>query len=173
MSKQWLGLIIRTLLYLLMQVIVLKEIHLGTGEMPGVAILVYPVVLLTLPLQIPQFFILLLSFCIGSLVDLFYLSPGVHAGACLWMMLFRPLALRLLEPKNGYPTDAAPTISDLGVVWFSQYAGMLLVVFFLSYFILKVFTFVYIGQILLGAILSLFVSGIIIFLLQLFFSFRS
>jgi hypothetical protein len=104
---------------------------------------------------------------------MFYGSPGVHSGACLWMMVFRPLVLRLFEPKNGYPLDAEPTIGEMGILWFSQYAGVLLFVFFLSYFILQVFTFVYAGEIFLKTVLSYFVSGIVIFLLQLFFSFRS
>jgi len=101
------------------------------------------------------------------------MSPGVHAGACLWMVVLRPLMFRIFEPKNGYQLDMSPTISDLGIIWFAKYASSLLLVYFLSYFILQVFTFVYIGEIMVKTILSFFVSTIIIFLLQLFYSFKS
>ncbi len=173
MNNPWVVYIVRFLIYIALQVLVLKEINLSGSSHNLIYIIIYPIVLLTLPVKMPQFFVLLIAFLTGFLVDLFYMSPGVHAGACLWMAVFRPMAFRLFEPKNGYPTDVSPSVGGLGIVWFSQYASMLLIVFFFSYFTLQIFTFVYIGEILLKSLLSFFVSGIIIFLLQLFFSFRS
>lgn len=164
---------LRIVFYILLQVLVLKEITLGGDQQPLVFIFIYPLVLIILPIKIPQFFVLLLAFATGLVIDLFYMSPGVHAGACLWMVLFRPVILKLFEPKNGYFTDAKPTIGDMGVVWFAQYAGSLLFVFFISYFSLQIFTFVYAVEIFTKALLSFLVSGIIIFLMQLFFSFKS
>ncbi len=173
MNNIWFNHIIRFILYIIIQVLVLKEINLVGSNQNYIFIIIYPVAILTLPMKIPQFFIILIAFTIGFIVDLFYVSPGVHAGACLWMAVFRPLVLRIFEPKNGYQTDISPSISNLGVVWFAKYASVLLFIFFLSYFILQIFTFVYIGEILLKTILSFFVSSIIIFLVQLFYSFKS
>lgn len=173
MNNLWLNQAVKVFLYILLQVVVLKEIHLDSSNQKLIYILVYPVVLITMPLRIPQFFHLVIAFAVGITVDMFYLSPGVHAGACLWMAACRPLALKLLEPKNGYPLDTSPTINDFGIMWFMQYASILLLVFFFSYFTLQVFTFVYAAEILLKTTLSFFVSGIIILLFQLFFSFRS
>ncbi len=173
MNNIWIKHIIRFLIYIAIQVLVLKEINLIGSNKNYIFILIYPVVLLTLPIRIPQFFMLLTAFAIGFIIDLFYVSPGVHAGACLWMVAFRPLVLRLIEPKNGYQTDFSPTISDLGIIWFTKYASILLFIFFFSYFVLDVFTFVYAGEIFLKTILSFFVSSLIIFLLQLFYSFKS
>lgn len=173
MNNIWFNHIIRFILYIIIQVLVLKEINLVGSSQNYIFIIIYPVAILTLPMKIPQFFIILIAFTIGFIVDLFYVSPGVHAGACLWMVVFRPLVLRIFEPKNGYQTDISPSISNLGVVWFAKYASVLLFIFFLSYFILQIFTFVYIGEIMLKTILSFFVSSIIIFLVQLFYSFKS
>jgi len=173
MNNIWMSMVLRFLFYIGLQVFVLKEIHLSGSNQNLIFILIYPVALLTLPFRIPHFFIILMAFIVGFIVDLFYMSPGVHAGACLWMVVLRPLMFRILEPKNGYQLDMSPTISDLGIIWFAKYASTLLLVFFLTYFILQVFTFVYIGEIVLKTILSFFVSTIIIFLLQLFYSFKS
>lgn len=173
MSNSWFIYTLRFLLYIAIQVLVLKDINLVGTNQNYVFIIIYPVALLTLPVKVPQFFIILTAFAMGFIVDLFYVSPGVHAGACLWMVVFRPLVLRVFEPKNGYQTDIAPTISNLGVVWFAKYASVLLFVFFLSYFILQIFTFVFAGEILLKTFLSFFVSSIVIFLVQLFYSFKS
>ncbi len=173
MNKVWTVTVLRFLFYLGLQTLVLKEIHLSGNNQNLIFIIIYPVALLTLPFRVPHFFIILIAFCFGFIVDLFYMSPGVHAGACLWMVLFRPFLFRILEPKNGYQMDMSPTISDLGIIWFSKYASILLLIFFLAYFSLQIFTFVYIGEILLKTVLSFFVSTIIIFLLQLFYSFKS
>ena len=97
MNNIWVNHIIRFLLYILLQVLVLKEINLVGTNHNYVFIIIYPVAILTLPIKIPQFFIILIAFAIGFIVDLFYMSPGVHAGACLWMVLCRPLVLRLFE----------------------------------------------------------------------------
>ncbi len=173
MNSIWIKHIIRILLYIAIQVLVLKEINLIGSSQNYVFILIYPIIILTLPVKVPQFFMLLIAFAVGFTVDLFYVSPGVHAGACLWMVVFRPLVLRVLEPKNGYPTEVSPNIAGLGIVWFAKYVSVLLFIFFLSYFILDIFTFVYAGEIFLKTILSFFVSSIIIFLLQLFYSFST
>lgn len=173
MNNIWIKHIIRFLIYIAIQVLVLKEINLIGSNHNYIFIIIYPVFILTLPIKVPQFFMLLIAFAVGFTIDLFYISPGVHAGACLWMVAFRPLVLRLIEPKNGYLTDISPTISSLGIIWFSKYVSALLLIFFLSYFILDIFTFVYAGEIFLKTILSFFVSSIIIFLLQLFYSFNT
>lgn len=173
MSKIYTTNLIRLILYIALQVLVLKEINLGGQNHNLIFIFIYQIAILTLPFQIPQFFVVLIAFVIGFIVDLFYLSPGVNAGACLWMVLFRPIVLRIFEPQNGYQNDMSPTIGDLGIIWFMKYSSVLLFIFFLSYFILQIFTFVYTGEILIKTILSFFVSSIIIFLLQLFFSFKS
>jgi hypothetical protein len=173
MNNIWVNHIVRFILYIMLQVLVLKEINLIGTNQNYIFIIIYPVVILTLPIRVPQFFMILIAFSVGFIVDLFYVSPGVHAGACLWMVVFRPLVLRFFEPKNGYQTDISPTISNLGVIWFAKYASVMLAIFFFSYFILEIFTFVYFGEIILKTILSFFVSSIIIFLLQLFYSFKS
>jgi hypothetical protein len=161
------------MIYIAIQVLVLKEINLIGSSKNYIFILIYPVIILTLPIRVPQFFMLLIAFAIGFIIDLFYVSPGVHTGACLWMVAFRPLVLRLIEPKNGYLTEFSPTIHDMGIIWFAKYASILLFIFFFSYFILDVFTFVYAGEIFLKTVLSFCVSSLIIFLLQLFYSFNS
>ena len=155
MNNIWVNHIIRFILYIALQVFVLKEINLVGSNQNYIFIMIYQVAILTLPIKIPQFFMILIAFSIGFIVDLFYLSPGVHAGACLWMVVCRPIVLRMFEPKNGYQTDISPTISNLGVVWFAKYASVLLFIFFLSYFILEIFTFVYAGEIFLKTILSI------------------
>ncbi len=173
MNKSIFPFALRILMYVAVQVFVLKEIELGDSGRSYIEIIVYPAGMLFLPFHVSQFFLLILAFAVGVVIDLFYHSPGVHAGACLWMMLCRPLVLKWLEPKNGYGVDQTPSMSVLGAMWLFKYMGILLTIFFLSYFSLKIFTFVYLPKILLKAFLSFSVSIVIVFLIHILFSKKS
>jgi hypothetical protein len=158
----------RIILLVLLQVLVLKEIHFSNSNY--IEVLIYPLAIILLPLTIPQFFLILIAFVIGIFVDVFYQTPGVHTSACLWLVMARPLILKYLEPKSGYAIDQNLTGSTLGIFWFMKYAGSLLFIFILSYFIFQVFTFFYLGEILLKTLLSFSVSFFLMFLIQILFN---
>ncbi|MDQ3141539.1 MAG: hypothetical protein M3Q56_04750 [Bacteroidota bacterium] len=170
MNKLWSRNILRFVILILLQVFVLREINLSSSQTQFIYVIIYPLAILLLPVGLPQFFVLLISFITGFIVDAFYTSPGVHAGACLWLSLARPLALKWLEPKSGYGAGQYPTGESLGIFWFMKYMSTLMIVFFFFYFTLEIFTFVYLSQILLKTILSFIVSVFLIFLLQILFN---
>ncbi|MBK9718576.1 MAG: hypothetical protein IPQ02_03240 [Saprospiraceae bacterium] len=167
MNSIWVVHIIRFILLLAFQVLILKGINLSESQIQYVTIIVYPVAVLLLPIALPQFFILVIAFCSGIFVDLFYGTIGVHASACLWMASVRPIVLKYLEPKSGYSVDQNPNSYNLGIFWFLQYASLLMGVYIFCYFILEVFTFVYFGEILIKTLLSFVVSIFIIFIMQI------
>ena len=101
---------------------------------------------------------LMIGLALGIVIDLFYDSLGVHASACVFAAFMRPLILQFLEPRGGYPVNANPTMREFGVVWFMRYSGSILLLHLAFYFCVEVFTFVYIGQILLKIIASFIVS---------------
>ena len=170
MNNVYLRNIIRIILLVLFQVLVLKEIKFTSVGLNYMQILIYPLGLMLLPISIPQFFLILISFFTGLMVDQFYLSPGVHASACLWMIMARPLVLKYMEPKSGYSIDQNLTGYTLGIFWFMRYAGIMLFVFVLSYFIFEIFTFVFFGEILLRTIFSFCLSYFLMFLIQILFN---
>ena len=158
---------VRIIVLSLIQVLVLRNVPMSSSAGQYIFIIIYPVGLLLLPIALPQFFALMIAFLAGTFVDIFYQSPGVHAGACLWMVFMRPWILKYFEPKSGYSSSQNPTGESLGIFWFMRYVSVLMFVFFFSYFVLEVFTFVYMGEILLKAILSFSVSLFFIFVLQI------
>ncbi|MBK9271102.1 MAG: hypothetical protein IPM48_05865 [Saprospiraceae bacterium] len=167
MNKEIRANVIRIVLFVLLQVLLLKDIQIMTGSVQYLYLMVYPLSIIMLPLAMPQFFLLLTAFGLGFFVDLFYQSVGVHASACLWLAAARPFILRYLEPKSGYSTGLILSGGSLGIFWFLQYISICLLVFFFSYFCMEMFSFVYLGTILIKTIVSLFVSGMIIFLIQI------
>jgi hypothetical protein len=167
MNKEWRINGLRIIILILFQVFILKGIRLSDAPTQYVNIIIYPVAILLLPMDIPQFFVLLIAFTAGLTVDLFYNSIGVHAAACLWMAACRTFVLKFLEPKSGYSIDQKPNGYSLGIFWFFQYVSALMLIYFFFYFSLEIFTFVYLGEILIKTILSFVVSMFVISILQI------
>jgi len=167
MNKELRANIIRVLVFILLQVFLLKDVQIVMGSVQYLYIILYPLAIVMLPLNMPHFFLLLSAFGMGFIVDLFNGSIGVHASASLWLAAARPIILKFLEPKSGYSAGLIISGGSLGIFWFLQYVSFSLLVFFFSYFCMEMFSFVYLDTIILKTIISLFVSGLIIFLIQI------
>lgn len=159
--------IIRILLSVLVQVLIFKQVALGGPEFNYFHILVYPLAILMLPIDTPKPLVLIIAFTTGLIVDVFYDSPGLHAAALVFMAFLRPTVLRALTPDTGYVKNAFPVASYFGLLWYIQYAGVLLFFFLLAYFSLEAFTPVYIGSILMKTFFSFIVSFALIILHQI------
>ena len=122
-----------------------------------------------LPFKMRKTLVLLYSFGLGLFIDMFYNSPGVHAGALVIMAYLRNTVLRILEPNDGYDIASSPTLDTMGINWFLTYTSVLLFIFLFAYFSIEAFTFVYIYNIMLRTIFSFIPSFVIIYLLQLVF----
>lgn len=159
--------IIRTILFILVQVLVFKQVALGGADFNYFHIIIYPLAILLLPIDTPKPLVLLIAFAVGLLVDVFYDSIGLHAAALVFMAYLRPVVLRALQPDTGYKKNAFPVASVFGLLWYLQYSGFLLFVFLLVYFSFEAFTPVYIGSILLKTFLSFLVSFALVILHQI------
>lgn len=65
--------------------------------------------------------LLLISFALGLLVDMFYNSMGTHAFASVLMVYSRSLLLQLMLPTSGYEAATQPTLGNLGWKRFSLF----------------------------------------------------
>ena len=102
---------------------------------------IYFLFILWLPLNIPAWLLILVSFATGICIDMFCNSPGVHAAATVLVGYLRPFVVNLLTPKNNYQSDDEPRIGYLGLMWFLAYAGTLIFFHHAFYFILEAFSF--------------------------------
>lgn len=161
---------IRGIILLFLQVLVLKRVDLGFGSFNYVEILLYPLFFILLPIKIPTVLALLIAFFYGSFIDMFYDSPGVHASVCIFIAFVRPYVLKILEPDNGYAINASPTKHQFGALWFLRFAGIILLLHILSYFVMDFFSLVYIKDILLKTIFSFAISALLIILHQYIFN---
>ena len=53
--------------------------------------------LLTLPFRLSRSYLLLIGFFVGLIVDVFSNTPGIHAGACVFVMYVRDLWLTIVH----------------------------------------------------------------------------
>ncbi len=161
--------IIRAVIFILIQVLVLRRIDVGGASFNYIALIFYPTVLLLLPMNTPKNLLIFFGFLLGIIIDFFYDSPGVHAATCTAIGFIRPYLLNILTPRGGYNVGHPLVPAKYGYNWFLKYAGGLVFLHLFIYFSLLLFSPVYAGQILLRTISSFVFSMLfIVIYVQLF-----
>lgn len=170
MNREWRVHGVRFVLLLLVQVLLLRQINPGEGWLRFGEVFIYPLFFMTLPLRMHTAFLCGLAFLAGLLVDQFYDTPGVHAGAAVFSAYLRPLVLRMIEPRAGYDPRQHPTRATFGMPWFLRYVALFLLVHIFLLQVLTVFTFYYFTEILVRTLLSWALSFTVVFLQDLVFN---
>jgi rod shape-determining protein MreD len=165
---------IRGVLLLLLQVLVLKRIGLGESWIWEYGnIFIYPVIILLLPFRLSRHYVILIGFFLGLIIDIFYDTIGVHAFALTATAYTRGLILSYLEPRGGYQLSMSPTIFSMGLNWVLTYTFFSMLIHVFLYFSVEIFTFIYIGQILLKTLITLVLSMLVVMGYHLLFNPRT
>lgn len=115
----------------LVQILFLKNLALF-----GVAFcFIYLLAILSLPINMRSFPLILISFGIGLLIDVFYDTLGLHAAAVTLLAFLRPYWLKAISPNGGYDDANNPTLSEMGIGWYISYSLPLVFVFSLMFFV--------------------------------------
>lgn len=163
--------IIRGLLILIVQVLILKRLSTGSSWFwQHTDIFIYPVIILLLPIRLSRQYVTLIGFLIGLILDMFYDTVGIHAFTLTATAYARGLLLAYLEPRGGYTISMSPTRHSMGLNWLLTYTAFAYLIHLLVYYIVEIFTFVFIGQILLKTILSFILSMMVVMGYHLLFN---
>ena len=127
----------RFFLFVLLQVLIIKNIGLGQFINP----FVYILFIIMLPFDTPKPLLLLLAFITGLTIDMFYDTLGLHAAACVFTAFVRPNIYRIFSPREGYESGQQPTLRYMGFAWFVSAGGLLIIVHHLFLFYVEVFRF--------------------------------
>lgn len=165
--------IIRFIVFLLVQVLILKRIQIGAPGFNLIHLFFYPLAILLLPLNANRSFVLLISFFAGITVDLFYDSPGVHAFSAVFIGYLRNSFFKWLEPRGGYGTNVLPTLSLMGNTWMISYLSLGMGFYIFTYFSLQAFSVVFLFSIILKTSLSFIFSMILILVYMYVFNPKS
>jgi rod shape-determining protein MreD len=123
------------LILILLQVLLFNNIQFSGFVNPYV----YIMFILLLPVEIPAWLLLILSFLTGLVVDLFSGTPGMHAGATVMAGFIRPYVLSVISPRDGYEPGASPSMLIYGFRWFLFYTLLMVSLHHLVLFFLEVF----------------------------------
>jgi rod shape-determining protein MreD len=154
------GLIFILLIFL--QVLLFSNIQFSGYVNPYV----YVLFILLLPVEIPSWLLLLLSFATGLIIDFFSGSPGMHASATVFAGFVRPYILRIISPRDGYEPGSDPSMLTYGFTWFLTYTLLIVLVHHTALFYLEVFRFAEFFRTLLRVLLSSLFTIIFILLIE-------
>jgi len=158
--------IINAIAIIVIQVLILNNVELHRLVKP----MLYPLIILTLPLFIPRSVVLVIALAAGLIVDVFNDSLGLHASACVFLAYVRYIILMLIEPRNGYDQFTIPSYKSLGFGWFIKYATISILLFNIFFFFVEAFSFRFLDTTLLKILLSTITSLFLMILYQMLFT---
>ena len=129
--------LVRFVLIVLFQLLVINNIKLSTYINPYI----YIVFILTLPISMKPWIVVMISFFTGMVMDTFSSTPGLHMAATVFMGYVRNFYLRFATSKEDQAGNIKPVVSRKGVVWFLVYAVILTFLHHLFLFYLEIYSF--------------------------------
>ncbi len=152
------------ILLILLQVLLFNNIQFSGYINPYV----YVMFILLLPIEIPSWLLLLLSFTTGLIVDFFSGSPGMHTSATVLAGFVRPYILRIVSPRDGYEPGSDSSMLIYGFRWFATYTLLIVLIHHTALFYLEVFRFADFFRTMLRVILSTVFSMMFILLIEFY-----
>ena len=156
--------ILRFILVAVLQVLIFNNIQFSGYINPNFYILF----ILLLPIKTPAWLTMTSAFLLGSIIDIFSQSPGLHASASVLIAFVRPFIISLIKTNSEIKPDSTPNISNMGFRWFITYSAMLIFLHHTIYFFLEIFRTTHFMDTFYHIILSSLATFIIIILSQLF-----
>lgn len=152
------------ILLVLLQVLLFNNIQFSGYVNPYI----YIMFILLLPVEIPSWLLLILSFSIGSIIDFYTGSPGMHSSASVLAGFIRPFVLRFISPRDGYEPGANPSMLIYGFRWFLLYTLTIVLVHHTALFYLEVFRFTDFFRTLLRVFLSSLFTIVFVLIIEFY-----
>lgn len=153
---EWIKYILKAIFIIVLQVLVFDQLHIQAWGYP----MVYVLLLLILPTQLPRWIEMLIGAVVGLIIDVCNNSLGVHMAACVAISFWRPI---LLKKSSQDIERIKGEISSLniGMVEYAKCALILVVMHHFMVFMLEAWSFhnwwMIVLQTLLSSILTMLV----------------
>jgi len=122
MSNNLLKNSIRFVVLIFLQVLILDKINFGGHINPYF----YVYFILLLPFEVSGWVLLISSFLLGFIIDLFSGTLGMHTASSVLMAFSRPIVIKSIGSSKEYESGMQPSIHDLGFRWFFTYSLILI-----------------------------------------------
>jgi hypothetical protein len=111
-------------IYLILQIVIIRNFVFFDVAF----CFVYIACILLLPDEIAPIWVILISFLIGLLVDIFYNTAGIHASACVAIGYLRGYIIKFLFPTKGVENEVVISLKDMGAERFIRYVAILTII---------------------------------------------
>jgi hypothetical protein len=155
---------VRIILFLMIQILLLNTLPLGRFY-----IMIYPVVILLLPIAVPRALVVIISFVCGFILDWFSNGNGLHTASLTFLGYARGHILPYFRPKSGWDKLDVPNIYQQGLNWFVYYTAIAVLLHHSAYFFLEAFSTINILYTIQKLLLSAAASFSVILLVNLLF----
>tara|TARA_B100000767_G_scaffold188888_1_gene176229 strand:- start:116 stop:601 length:486 start_codon:yes stop_codon:yes gene_type:complete len=148
--------------YVLLQVLVLNQVLFSAYINP----FLYVILIISLPLNTPKWFLLFYAFLLGFFIDIFSGSLGFHSTATILIAFFKPFISKITIPHNILGDTDDITLKKIGNKAFITFSLFLILIHNSCLFIIEHLSFnlAIAGKILASSIVTL----IIVLIAQLF-----
>lgn len=123
-------------LFVFAQVLVLGRIHLFHYATP----LFYVYFVVLFPRNHPKWAVLVWSFLLGLLIDIFSNTPGLSSFSLTLIAAVQPYAFEIFVPRDS-DENLVPSAKALGPIKYGLYVSMLVFLYCVVFYTLEIFSF--------------------------------
>lgn len=128
--------IIHLLSLILVQVLVVDQLSFGVLNNYVCPIIVGTGIII-LPAGWSSNRTLIAAFIVGIILDSFHNTLGINTSALLLLAFLRPLALKIISPREGFESFVEPTVFNLKIGKYAIYSSILFLSYHLLYFFIE------------------------------------
>jgi hypothetical protein len=161
-SQTVIRLVLTFVIYLILQIVVIRNFVFFDVAF----CFVYIACILLLPDEISPVWVILISFLIGLLVDIFYNTAGIHASASVLIGYLRSYIIKFLFPTKGVENEVVITLKDMGAERFVRYVAVLTLIHHSTLFFVEAGGFQFFLITILKIICSVVFTTFMIIILQ-------
>ncbi|AFK02828.1 hypothetical protein Emtol_1685 [Emticicia oligotrophica DSM 17448] len=161
-SQTVIKLVFTFIIYLVLQIVVLRNFVFFDVAF----CFVYIACILLLPDDIAPVWVILISFLIGLLVDIFYNTAGVHASASVMVGYLRTYIIKFLFPTKGVENEITISLKEMGSERFVRYVAILTIIHHSMLFFVEAGGFQFFLITILKIICSVIFTTFLIIILQ-------
>ena len=110
--------------YVLLQILILNEVLFSSYINP----FLYIILIISLPLKTPKWFLLIYAFLLGFLIDLLSANLGFHSTATVLAAFIKPFISKLIIPYNILAESDEITLRKIGAKAFFTFALFIILI---------------------------------------------
>jgi len=152
-------------LYVFIQVFILNDVLFASYINPYLYILL----IITLPKNTPNWFLLLYAFCLGLAIDIFVGTVGFHSTASVFIAFLKPSITKISIPQNIISEGEELQLQKIGIQPFLIFTFILTLTHHSSLFLLEHLSFTNFLRLTLKICLSSIITTALIMITQLLY----